>query len=155
MRALIARPDVREKLRAHLEGDGNPFKNPSVSSRGTATNREHGFPTLNGGNGTGLTKAQHLLSQKLNWPTEVVVVTDALARESGSPWSYKVDIANPETLIAIEVDGETHRTLKVRERDCRKTAFLERTGWMVYRFTNRQVIEHLDDVVASITSRQR
>lgn len=152
MREMHSTPEVKEKLSRHLNGPGNPFRDPEVRKRAVRRNRELGYPGLRrrGGNGTGLTEPQRLLSQRLGWPTEVVVVTDSQARSEGSPNSYSVDVAEPERLIAVEVDGESHKSLSRQESDSRKDEFLRRAGWTVYRFTNRQVMTDLDSVVSSI-----
>lgn len=55
------------------------------------------------------------------------------------PKCYKVDLADPETKLAIEVDGNSHLTKKWRFLDARKTEILSLIGWSVLRFTNQEV----------------
>jgi very-short-patch-repair endonuclease len=78
---------------------------------------------------------------------EVVVRTHGLP---GYPSHYKLDIAHPERRIAIEVDGASHHSRKVQEKDLKKTRFLEARGWRVLRFWNLEVLEDLPTVMARI-----
>lgn len=98
-------------------------------------------PPAQGGNGRGLTEPQRLLSQKLgpDWITEFVVPT-RIPRGEGYPTHYKIDLANPAQMIAIEVDGGSHCSLKVRERDARKAEFLRSKGWSVFRVSNARAL---------------
>lgn len=152
MLKVIARPDVQEKLKAHLNGPTNPLRNPEVLRRSIEANRRLGFPGLKarGGNGTSPSTAQKLLSEALGWPIEVVVPT---RMPQPMPYHYKIDIAHEGLKIAIEVDGHSHQSKVRKAQDQRKEAFLRDHGWFVYRFTNREVIERLDEIVSSITSK--
>ena len=55
-----------------------------------------------------------------------------------------------ELKLAIEVDGEIHLSLEVREYDEGRTYELEKLGIKILRFTNEQIFENLDDVQESI-----
>ena len=61
-------------------------------------------------------------------------------RTGGYPTHYKLDLANPEKRICIEVDGPSHGTFLARERDARKTSLLEESGWSVYRVSNERAL---------------
>jgi very-short-patch-repair endonuclease len=50
--------------------------------------------------------------------------------------------------LVIEVDGDSHGTQI--EYDARRTAFLEREGYRVLRFTNSDVRDRLEGVLSSI-----
>lgn len=50
-----------------------------------------------------------------------------------------VDLAYVEKKWAVEVDGLSHNTIKVRERDRKKDGLLKEAGWLVYRVTNKEV----------------
>lgn len=52
-----------------------------------------------------------------------------------------VDMAYPELRIAVEYDGEIHRTQEQFERDVERLARLEALGWTVLRFTARHLRE--------------
>jgi very-short-patch-repair endonuclease len=72
------------------------------------------------------------------------------------PTSYKLDIANPTSLIAIEVDGTSHAARSRQAQDRKKEQVLAGLGWTVLRCTNQDVMEHLQECVQmvwSITSR--
>ena len=66
------------------------------------------------------------------------------------PNSYSVDIAHPQTLTAIEVDGSSHRTRKWKFLDRRKESVLSALGWSVLRFWNEEVLTDLDRVVRDV-----
>lgn len=125
----MSKPEVVEKMRQSLLG--RPFKE-------------------RGGNGN-LTPAQCLLSETLGLPTEYVVPTRQVRGQFLSiPNSYKVDIADPQRKIAIEVDGKGHLLPKNRLIDQKKTDVLTALGWCVLRFSNQQIMEDLDQVVAQV-----
>lgn len=165
----------REGIRSHLTGQTgkhtaegraalsqrmtkcNPMSDPEVRARQATTLRAIGHrPPVQGGNGRGLTQPQRLLSQALGWPTEVVVKTGNPSRGAqrvpGIPSHFKLDIANPQLRIAVEVDGESHRALAVRARDQRKDAFLTGAGWSVLRFSNREVMADTEACVRMVLS---
>lgn len=109
-----------------------------------------------GGNGT-LTEPQQRLAQALGLPMEYAIITAPVTHRFPSlPHCYKVDIADPERRLAIEVDGRTHKLRKWRFLDQRKAAVLSALGWSVLRFSNREVLQDLpavlERVAASIAS---
>ncbi|MFW6300118.1 MAG: DUF559 domain-containing protein [Oceanicaulis sp.] len=44
-------------------------------------------------------------------------------------------------MVAIEVDGTSHNSRKVRERDARKDEFLSSKGWSVFRVSNEAALQ--------------
>lgn len=147
MRRLRQRPDVQEKLTAHLSGETNPFRDPAVQAKSRAVRREQGYPMLTGGNGRGPSAPQALLAARLGWPMEIAIPTK---RGRPYPKCYKVDIGLPELRIAIEVDGESHNSAVGQARDAKKDALLTELGWRVLRFPNRRVLRETDAVVAEV-----
>lgn len=151
MQRLRRNPKAMEKLRRYLPSDRNPFRNPV--KRAEAQNKAHrklmasGYRMLNGGNGKGPTRPQLMLVSLLGWPTKYVVPTKGLP---GYPSHYKLDIANPERRVAIEVDGQSHSSKAVRAKDIKKTRFLEERGWTVLRFRNAEVLKDLPAVLQVI-----
>ena len=132
--------------------DHNPMADPVARARQSTTLRAMGWkPPIQGGNGKLIPVAQQLLACALGWRTEVVYPTK-MRRSSGYPAHYKLDIANEALQIGIEVDGPSHGALKVREADQRKQELLESRGWIVLRFSNRQVTEHLAGCVQTVLS---
>jgi very-short-patch-repair endonuclease len=77
------------------------------------------------------------------WVSQWVVITGGA--KNGLPNHYKIDLANPQAMIAIEVDGKSHDHRK--EQDARKDAFLRDKGWNVVRFTNQEVRSLTDELL--------
>lgn len=62
---------------------------------------------------------------------------------------YIVDFAcRIPTMVVIEIDGNTHGDRQ--QYDERRTDFLQELGYQVLRFTNRDVADNLDGVMAAI-----
>ncbi|WP_390621736.1 DUF559 domain-containing protein [Roseiconus nitratireducens] len=76
---------------------------------------------------------QHALGA--DWLPEYPVPTGD-DNQSGLPNHIKIDLANPELRLAIELDGRSHGGRTNRRRDRRKTRFLLRCGWSVLRLSN-------------------
>lgn len=57
------------------------------------------------------------------------------------PKHLKIDIAHPQQMIAIELDGHSHRSPKRRRQDSRKSVYLAQKGWSVFRITNQRADE--------------
>jgi hypothetical protein len=49
-----------------------------------------------------------------------------------------IDVANPTSRVALEVDGNDHRKPLQRRRDRRKQRGLARLGWTVHRLDERK-----------------
>jgi hypothetical protein len=135
----------------------NPMKNPETRAKVSARLKEMEHkPRLHGGNGTGMTKPQEMLvSEILKRLTDLTIFVEypiptKVARDSGYPTCYKVDIALVEPMIAIEIDGSSHCSLKRQEQDRKKEQFLNGLGWTVLRFKNQQVMEHSEDCVQTV-----
>jgi hypothetical protein len=62
----------------------------------------------------------------------------------------EVDLAYPDMMIAIELDGEVHRDQEVFHRDRPRQNELELLGWTVLRFTWRQLKNEPDLVVRQV-----
>lgn len=64
---------------------------------------------------------------------------------------YKIDIAIPKYMIAIECDGhEWHSTPTQKEHDRKKDRFLRKSGWTVIRFTGKRIVNRLDSCVERV-----
>jgi hypothetical protein len=120
----------------------NPMHDPVTRSKVSIRLREICHkPPIRGGNGTGITEPQRVLFEALGgsnngWFTEHVVCT----AKGMQPNHFKIDIACPDSMIAIEVDGRSHSALNRQVSDVRKTKFLVGLGWTVLRFSNREVM---------------
>ena len=125
----------------------NPAIRPEVQAKISATHKRLGYkPRQQGGNGKGLTKAQVTLLFILNaaeWKAEVAISTK-MARGTGYPTCYKVDIGSILRKIAIELDGGSHNSPKRRSQDRKKDVFLASLGWTVLRFTNQAMLDWIN-----------
>jgi len=133
--------DARQKMRATLIAMGHK-------------------PVVRGGNGQGMTDAQAAILFKLreSHPDAAAehIVPVKKGRGNGYPTHYKIDVAIPSKMIAIEVDGLSHCSIDRQQQDRKKDDLLTSLGWRVFRFTNRQVAENLEiccRTVLSTTSR--
>lgn len=84
---------------------------------------------------------------ELGWQTGFAVPTK-MARGSGYPTSYKLDVCDPGAKVAVEVDGRSHRAIARREQDAKKDALLAGLGWKVLRVSNEEVIGDVGAVAA-------
>jgi len=71
-------------------------------------------------------------------------------RRQFSIGSYILDFYCPETLLAIELDGEVHNDVVQQQYDQERTAYLNEEGIKVIRFENRLVFEQIEFVLESI-----
>ena len=62
---------------------------------------------------------------------------------------YKPDILCFSEKLIVEVDGDTHADTPAQ--DATRSAFLNRQGYHVIRFTNADVMRNLDGVIAAVT----
>src|SRR5262249_35112210 len=130
----------------------NPMMNPEVKERMRKKLIEIGHkPRIRGGNGKPMAIPQQLLTEALGWKSEHIVLTKK-GRNSGYPGHYKIDIAMPESMIAIEVDGGSHCPIARKISDARKDEFLKSCGWTVLRFSNERVIMDLESCVRECRS---
>lgn len=130
----------------------NPMRRPEARERmGESLRRLGHEPKIRGGNGRPLSKPQAMLAEALGpeWHTEWVVPTK-MGKGSGYPPHYKIDIAHPKLLVAVEVDGPSHSAIARQEQDARKDALLGSRGWTVLRFSNRDVIERLEECARTV-----
>lgn len=67
--------------------------------------------------------------------------------------SYVVDFYCPEFRLAIEIDGDSHFTMKAKRYDANRQALIEACGISILRFTNDEVMKNVDGVLAAILER--
>lgn len=65
---------------------------------------------------------------------------------------YIVDFACLPCRLIVEVDGEYHATEEQQAWDKARTEYLNRCGFQVIRFTNEEVICHLEQTLIQIKS---
>ena len=66
--------------------------------------------------------------------------------------NYITDFYCAKYKLIIELDGQVHFTPEAQEYDQQRTNYLSELGFRVIRFENITVIEHLDEVLATIKS---
>ena len=114
--------------------------------------RDH--PTfLNRGGKPRITKPQMKLATALGLldnMEHIVLTKGAKGIVPSLPSWYPVDIAHPQSKIAIEVDGNSHRTKKWKFIDARKEKVLSFLGWLVLRFWNKDVLEKTEEITNTI-----
>jgi len=64
--------------------------------------------------------------------------------------NYILDFFCHELMLGIEVDGITHQSPEVQEKDKIKEGRMADFGITVLRFTDEQVLENMDFVLATI-----
>lgn len=133
----------------------NPMKTATIRQKVSQTLRRIGHrPPKQGGNGRGLTIPQRVLLQHLSeaWKGEHLVTTSMpRGGKSRSHIWYLLDLAHIDRKIAIEIDGPSHFSLKVRARDARKDAQLTALGWTVLRFSNADVLANTQQCLSIIS----
>jgi very-short-patch-repair endonuclease len=67
--------------------------------------------------------------------------------------SFVVDFACPSRRLAVEIDGSIHE--RQSEQDAARTEILEEWGWQVLRFSNDDVVQDINGVIARILSALR
>jgi len=66
-------------------------------------------------------------------------------------FSFIIDLAFPKHKVAIEADGQLwHQKPEHRKRDFYKDMVLERSGWRVLRFSDIQILHHLEECISRI-----
>jgi very-short-patch-repair endonuclease len=63
---------------------------------------------------------------------------------------FFADFVCREVKIVVEVDGGTHSTADERARDAARSAYLERSGFRVFRAHNQEVYDNLDGVLDTL-----
>lgn len=108
-----------------------------------------GFPKgVTYGNGT-ISPYQQALVDKLgsDWVLEFPVKTKGEHFAPGLATHYKIDIANPKEMIAIELDGTWHSSKTAKAIDAKKETFLTAMGWKVLRFSNEDSIRVTQELI--------
>ena len=71
-------------------------------------------------------------------------------RRQYSVGAYVIDFYCPGLKLAIEIDGDSHFQEDARDKDEYRQAFIEAFGIRFVRFTNQEVFENLEGVLARI-----
>jgi very-short-patch-repair endonuclease len=62
-------------------------------------------------------------------------------RNGTYPNHYKIDVANKNLMIGIELDGGSHGSLERKSQDAKKTDILIFQGWSIYRVSNERALQ--------------
>lgn len=135
---------------AYSKHDGLTRESTKLKSK-ISSKENHHIPSVRGGNGKGVTEPQRILKEALgkDWIYEYAQGIKG-PRNIGYPPNYKIDIANLDLMIAIEVDGHSHNSLKRKEQDKKKENKLKDLGWTVIRFRNEDVLNDLERCVDKV-----
>lgn len=87
-------------------------------------------------------------SSKQSYPEKIFQNALISSNISGWDYNYRVglyqyDFAFVTLKIDVEIDGATHNTPKVKKIDARRDSFSKSNGWIVIRFTAKQVKENV------------
>jgi len=116
------------------------------------SNHKNGSIVQRGGNGRGFTVPQSMLLEELGdgWVGEFAIKTSGWYRGCQYPPCYKVDIANPDKMVAVEVDGHSHNRPEIKSKDDKKRSLLESLGWTVIHVKNVDAVQKTKEVAKSI-----
>lgn len=148
----------RNKLSSERMVLNNPMELEETRLKVSNTLKEINHkPIIQGGNGRGATIEQLSLYNEISkidgsFQMEYIERTMPFTKQFNSPYHYKIDIASKIHKIAIEIDGKSHNTLKIKECDKRKTELLNLKGWKVLRLSNFQIQKELENCVQMVLS---
>src|ERR1700730_10279290 len=96
-----------------------------------------------------MTGPERKLWKALRWR---LLVEGTHFRRQVSLGPYIADFCSYGAKIVIEVDGDQHGMVEAGEQDAIRTAFMEAQGYRVLRFSNRDVMLHIDIVLDTIAA---
>ncbi len=121
---------------------GREKKSAEKRARISARLRSIGHrPSIIKGNGHGLTVPQRMLLETIGTSCVPEFAISLGPRTPGYPTCYKVDLALPKRMVAIEVDGSSHRAVIRQAADAKRDAALRSRGWIVVRYRNEDVLD--------------
>ena len=71
-------------------------------------------------------------------------------RRQYSVGSYVIDFYCPALKLAVEIDGDSHYKMAAQHSDQARQAYIESFGIRFLRFTNEEVNQELENVLAAI-----
>jgi very-short-patch-repair endonuclease len=96
-----------------------------------------------------MTGPERKLWKALRWR---VPVEGTHFRRQVSRGTYIADFCSYGAKLVIEVDGDQHGMAEAGEQDAIRTAFMAAQGFRVLRFSNRDVMLHIDIVLDTIAA---
>ena len=145
-------PEYRQKVVDRMTHN-NPGADPEIKEQIKRTKKARGvtYEHLTGGNGHVSPAEQTLMDALPGWAHNLSVPT-RVPRGQGYPAVYKIDVAHPEHMVGVEVDGQSHNSPSARQRDAKKQTFLDGLGWTILRFSNQEVLNDTAACVSVIQS---
>jgi very-short-patch-repair endonuclease len=98
-------------------------------------------------------RRQHTEAERALWRAVRSRALGAKFRRQHAIGPYVVDLYCAAVRVVIEIDGGHHFDADRLAYDAARTAWLEARGLHVLRFTNRDVADRIDDVIAVIAAR--
>jgi|SRR6188508_156701 len=124
----------------------NPSFNKEIIKKGILTKIKkgsfHKTPIIQGGNGKKTPIPVQMLNDRLNWTLRYIFRTGV---HGFYPTHYKLEIANQEKQICIEIDGNSSYSRKDEAK--KKEEYLESKGWITLRFKNKDILKNLESCV--------
>ena len=96
-----------------------------------------------------MTGPERKLWKALRWR---VSIAGTHFRRQVSLGPYIADFCSYGAKLVIEVDGDQHGRAEAGEQDAIRTAFMEAQGYRLLRFSNRDVMLHIDIVLDTIAA---
>lgn len=148
MRARWENDDFKNAIISRMYTD-NPSFNPDVIEKAKRTKLQRGYVPHNNfkyGNGK-ISEYEGKVYAKLidcgfyyNYAISTKLARDAFPNKNYAK-NYKPDFTNVSKRICIEIDGENHKEKVIRELDKKKEECLRFLGFIVIRFTHRDIDE--------------
>jgi very-short-patch-repair endonuclease len=98
------------------------------------------------------TDAEQVLMDMLKSEEPVLNLTIPARPHGYKAAYYMIDVALPDIKLAIEADGESHSSLRVKASDKRKDQLLKALGWKVVRYSNRMLLKRTEKVRQELMS---
>lgn len=99
----------------------------------------------------GLRKQLTAPEQKLWYRLRARHLENIKFRRQYSIGRYVVDFYAPDSRVVIEIDGDSHYEEEAIQYDKIRSEYFESCGITVIRFTNKDVMEHFEEVLQKIT----
>ena len=94
---------------------------------------------MQGGNGRGPTATEVALAAVLP-SMRLGEIVPLGSRGNGYPTHYKLDLADRQAMLCIELDGASHYSRSRQAQDRKKEEKLRSLGWIVLRFWNKEIL---------------
>lgn len=114
----------------------------------TADKRQYGKLNLKGRSRT--MRHEPTEAEEALWQAVRGEQLDTKFRRQHSIDRYIVDFVSLSSKLIVEVDGEIHNQSDQQDYDAGRSALLQELGFKILRFSNEQVLQELNQVLAAI-----